>query len=73
MPVKIFNWQIGKITEHSIKISFEIENLNGVDLIISAFNSGKEFLSRDIKKGLTSLLPVFITLYTFIKKGREKE
>lgn len=71
--VKIFGWTLEVTDEHSIKVSFNITNLNGVNIIKQAFDGGKAILDKDLGSGFLSLVPVFSTLYEFIKKGKSKK
>jgi len=56
---------------NGIKVGFEVGNLNGVDLIVQAFEGGKAMLNKELVLGFVSLVPVFSALYEFIKKGKK--
>ena len=55
--VKFFQWNIEKINDNQVKISFNINNINNVDKIISSFNTIKDIL--ETKNKLDSLSDVF--------------
>ena len=71
MPVKVFGWELDKTGDNGIKVSFSVDNLNGVDIIKQAFDGGKALLNKDLSLGFVSLVPVFSALYEFFKKGKK--
>ena len=69
--LKFYKFDMVKVDEDEIKISFDIKFLKGVDQIIQAFNAGKTMLEGKLFDGVLGLVQLANTMYSFIKVGKK--
>lgn len=69
--LKFYKFDMVKVDNDEIKISFDIKFLKGVDQIIQAFNAGKTMLEGKLFDGAMGLISLVTTMYSFIKVGKK--
>lgn len=69
--LKFYQFDLVKVDEDEIKISFDIKFLKGVDKIVQAFQSGKSMLEGKLFDGAIGLISLLSNIYNFIKAGKK--
>lgn len=69
--LKFYKFDMVKVDEDEIKISFDIKFLKGVDQIVKAFEAGKSMLEGKLFDGVLGLVQLATTMYSFIKAGKK--
>lgn len=69
--LKFFKFDIAKIEDDEIKISFDVKFLKGVDQIVEAFNAGKAMIEGKFVDGALGVINLFSTIYSWIKAGKK--
>lgn len=69
--LKFYKFDMVKVDEDEIKISFDIKFLKGVDQIVKAFEAGKTMLEGKLFDGVLGLVQLATTMYSFIKVGKK--
>lgn len=69
--LKYHDFDLQKVAEDEILISFKVKNLRGVDLIEKAFQAGKDLVEGSISSGVYGLVSIAFEVYNWIKAGKK--
>ena len=69
--LKFYKFNMEKVSDDEVKISFDIKFLKGVDKIVAAFQAGKDMLEGKLFDGVMGLIQLATTMYSFIKIGKK--
>lgn len=68
--LKYYGLDIRKESDHGIAISFKVDNVVGVDLIVNIFNAGKAIVNNRIFSGSAGARSFMDILYSWINIGK---
>ena len=69
--LKFYKFDMVKVDEDEIKISFDIKFLKGVDLVGRRIIKNKTMLEGKLFDGVLGLVQLATTMYSFIKAGKK--
>ena len=68
--LKFYGFEVVKSDVDEIEVAFKVKYLKGVDLIVSAFQAGKNIVEGALASGLMGFLNIAGNIYNWIKAGR---